>query len=312
MIKVGWIISNAGCFGSVREMIEISNVLEKHDIKTIIFTDDGKNYNWLPSNSQYELLSNLNNYNIDYLILMTSPDDLYFKIWNEYHKCKLKSICIMGYNPEDVTREKFITDRLTWIVKNHWPICDGSWQLNDLKRFNPSANMAIGGINLSMFKPAEGIEKIYDVIYSGDPRARKGTKQVIESIEGFSSISYFYKRIPQNELPSFISQGKIFVDGHKIGGWCNPVAEAMACGLVPVCTDIPCNSDFAIHGETALKVKIDDINGMKLAIRAILNNQGLYEKLRTNGLQKIKEFDYEIIGKRFADEIKFKLYGTIR
>jgi len=113
--------------------------------------------------------------------------------------------------------------------------------------------------------------------------------------------------MPQMELSKFLNQGRIFVDGHSQGGWCNPVIEAMASGVPVVCTDIKCTRDFAINWETALTVAPGDSDGMRRRIDLLLQKPDLAEELRVNALKKVKEFDYKIIAPRLIEAIKKRL-----
>lgn len=96
----------------------------------------------------------------------------------------------------------------------------------------------------------------------------------------------------------------MFADAHIRGGWCNPVLEAMACGVPVVCTDTNCNSDFAVDGYNCYKVSESDVEAMKSCIYNILyDNSGLYKMLIKNGIETAARYDYNIIGANFEREI---------
>jgi len=116
--------------------------------------------------------------------------------------------------------------------------------------------------------------------------------------------TYFKKNIPQNQIRDWFAGIDIFIDNHNRGGWCNPVLEAMACGSIVICSDLPCNGQFAIDNVTALKFKMNDMTGMHNRILELYDCECLREDLRKNAHEKIKQFDYEIISMNLLKEIE--------
>jgi hypothetical protein len=301
---IGWLINTGGIFGSVREIIETSNVLVDMGHKATIYTPLGKDLGWLPCKANFRKTHHLDKDPLDVLFMVEPPHEPYFSIWKN-SKAKIKSYCMMGYPTDALLKNpgKFLTENHEWIVKNHWCICDGSWQLRDMGRFNPDVGPAIGGINLEQFHPVE-VLKTVDIVWSNDPRPRKDSGTVAKAIQGFSNDFYFKKGIPQDKIADFLCKGRVFADSHIRGGWCNPVAEAMACGVPVVCTNIPCNEDFAIHGRTALLVEPGDWQKMREYIELLLTDIDLYNDLREEGLAQIAKFDYRMVAPRLADAIE--------
>lgn len=66
--------------------------------------------------------------------------------------------------------------------------------------------------------------------------------------------TYCGKGISQEKMAEKYSSADIFVEASWQAGWNNPVAEAMACKVPVVCTDIGGVKDFAFHEKTALLV----------------------------------------------------------
>lgn len=294
-MKIGFLIRVGGIFGSVREVIETGNVLTELGHEVSMFTDPNQPTNWLPNKLKWRLNSDIPEQ--DCLIFADMPDHKYYEIFKKA-KAKVKAYCMMGF---DANAES-ISNVHEEIFKNYWTIADSDWQLDYISRFNMDYGPSIGGVNLKQFHP-EPVKKFWDVVWTGDPRKRKGSKTIIEAISGLTSASYWKKGILQDKLRSFICGGKVFVDGHTRGGHCNPVLEAMACGMPVVCTETPCNSAFAIHEETCLRVQIGDARAMRNAIDRLLKNPILAKQLSFNAFLKAQQFDYKIIGARFEKEI---------
>lgn len=303
-MKIGWLIETAGIFGSVREIVEISNHLIDFGHDVSIYTKYDKNPGWIPSKAKYKNENLVRTDELDYLILVSIPEEHYFNLWEE-SKAKSKIYCLMGFPTDALHTESdiFLTAKHDHIVKNYHTIYDGEWQSELVKKYSCNHGPAIGGINLEMFKPMN-VLKAYDVVWSGDMRPRKGGDVVLKAIEGLSAANYFSKgheRVP-NGISRFLCQGRVYVDGHRRGGWCNPVIEAMASGVPVVCTDVPCAS-FAIHEKTALVVPVDDHVAMREAINRVLSDKELANELRGNALEYIKRYEYSLIAKRLENEL---------
>ena len=312
-LVIGWIIPTVGTFGAVREMVEVSNVLIGLGHKVYIYHPDGQPCKWLKCLATTRKLEHLLFEPLDVLIgIIDWQPELYEYLLNA--PAKIKAVCLLGFEPtEQMARalrgeeapadkaQKMIRDS---IRKKFLILADSSWQIEWVRENTGyMAGPAFGGINLRMFHAQDHPEnnKI-KIIYSGDPRERKGTDTVEKAIEllkkHFSSgqvefDSYWGRKFSQEQLADFYSSGDIFLDGHRRAGWCNPVAEAMACGCVPVCTDIGANRDFAVDFETAMIVKTDEPYLMAAAAIFLIEQPIMRRKMRERGLEKIKLFSYE-------------------
>ena len=297
-MTIGFLIRTGGIFGSVREVIETGNVLVSLGHDVTIYTDHGKDLKWLTNVCKWE--SNEDIPPLDCLIFIDGPDEKYYSIFKTA-KAKVKAFCMLGFDVEQVT-DKFISDVHHELITNYWILADSDWQFEYIKQFTSNYGPSIGGINTTQFRPVVR-EKKFDVSWSNDPRPRKDSATVAKAIEGLSNKSYYRKQIKQNDLKKFLCDSRVFVDAHVRGGWCNPVAEAMACGVPVVCTDTPCNSSFAIDGYSCVKVKQGDHVAMRAGVVKLLNDQHYADYLSRNALELIRKFDYKIISKRLSDAI---------
>jgi glycosyltransferase involved in cell wall biosynthesis/ubiquinone/menaquinone biosynthesis C-methylase UbiE len=179
---------------------------------------------------------------------------------------------------------------------------NSTWMYYWLKdNLNIDTKLLIGGINKEMFHPVETKrenDKIR-ILCSGDTRERKGTDTIIKAIEIAREIepriildSYYGKGIPQEKMAEVYSSADIFVDAQWYAGWNNPVAEAMACKVPVVCTDIGGVKDFAFHEKTALLVSPQVPDALASAILRLIKNRELRERLRENAYQHIRQFDW--------------------
>lgn len=313
-LKIGWLTPTVGTFGAIREMVEVSNVLIGLGHTVYVYHPDGQPCKWLKSLATYRKLAHLSAESLDALIgIVDWQPELYQYLLDA--PAKLKAICLLGFEPTDqmaraLKGEEAPIDEAQRIIRDAMRrkfliLADSRWQIAWMReQTGYMAGPAFGGINLKMFHPSDRPEnKKIKIIYSGDPRARKGTDVVEKAIEllqaEFGDVlefgSYWGKRFSQEQLVNFYQSGDIFLDAHRRAGWCNPVAEAMACGCVPVCTHIGANRDFAIHQDTALTVDLDDYKTMAKEAGYLVTHPETRHVLRRRGLDVIQNFSYEKI-----------------
>jgi len=93
----------------------------------------------------------------------------------------------------------------------------------------------------------------------------------------------------------------VFVCAEEDGGWSNPSAEAMACGVPLICTEAG-TLDFAQHDVTALVVPRQQPQAIADALARIALDPELAHRLRSAGLERIAAFgwDHVAVGIRAA------------
>lgn len=317
-MRVGWLIPTVGTFGAVREMVEVSNVLVRRGHQVTIYHPDGGPVKWLESLSDCQPLSHLNNRTrpLDALIGIVDWDPALYTYVTE-PPARLKAVCLMGFEPSQAfaqalrseipprdNADRILVDAMR---RGYLLMADSSWQVEWVQEHvGYPAGPAFGGINLAMFhgRPMRQRNQPVRIIYSGDPRERKGTDTVLSALERLKTRfgdqietdSYWGRRLDQAQLVEFLQQADIFLDGHRRAGWCNPVAEAMACGCVPVCTDIGAVRDFAIHERTALVVPVNDDEAMAEQAARLVEDEWLWQRLRSRGISQISRYDYQLVG----------------
>jgi glycosyltransferase involved in cell wall biosynthesis len=198
-----------------------------------------------------------------------------------------------------------------------------SWLQSTMRtRHNIETYLVRNGVDTSIFYPKEPYIKqpkpLALLIY--DPQAWKGFEETVNALlslkeldikvamvgrsypltpyndgqyYGFSFPSLFFCRPNQGELASIYSSASLFISASWKEGFGLPGLEAMACGVPLLTTDSGGPSDYAIANETAIVVPAQDINAMQDGIRKLLEDDKLKEKLTQNGLEKVKEFEWE-------------------
>ncbi len=198
------------------------------------------------------------------------------------------------------------------------------------------------GVDSSKFKPYN-LEKIYDAAFLGRLHPQKGIETLLRAWKLVKARNYGAKLIligggdeeyvrhyrnlirelelEENvELAGFVSDielvrllnsSKTFVFPTRYDGFALSVAEAMACGLPCVISDIPALKEN--YGEAAVLVKPNDVTGFAVAITRLLEDKEILERMGRKAREHVKKFNWEHVIKRELEAFSdLKTKGTER
>lgn len=102
-----------------------------------------------------------------------------------------------------------------------------------------------------------------------------------------------------------IIRDAMYVNSSDYEGISNAMLEAMAIGMPVVCTDCPVGGARSVikDKENGLLVGVNDVEGMYLAMKEIIENTKLAEKLSTNASKLREQLSIQNIAKRWMDLI---------
>ena len=101
--------------------------------------------------------------------------------------------------------------------------------------------------------------------------------------------------VPKNEVPTWLNRGDIFLNTTNVDNTPVSVIEAMACGLCIVSTNVG-GIPYLLEDECdALLVPPNDSDAMANAVRRILTEPGLAERLSRNARAKAEQFDWAVV-----------------
>ena len=326
-MKISFIEPHLKIYGGIRRIIEFANRLTERGHDVTIFHSDGRPCNWMkcmakvkPYDEVLEENHDVLIYNdpnsIDYYLVKKAKAKLkIFYVLALYERDLLKGVNLKIYLPLPWNKRMLLLKKS--LKSSYLKLSNSTWIYNWLKEnMSISSELLIGGVNTDVFRPVE-VEKNHNeirILCSGDPRKRKGTSAILEAIKIVKSVeprvvldTYHDKGIPQEKMAEKYSSADIFVDGQWCAGWNNPVAEAMACKVPVVCTDIGGVQDFAFHEKTALLVTPKDPKAMASAIVGLIRDKELRESLRENAYQLIKKFDWDKSVDRLEEILTTKL-----
>jgi glycosyltransferase involved in cell wall biosynthesis len=109
----------------------------------------------------------------------------------------------------------------------------------------------------------------------------------------------FHLNLSQSELARLYASCDVFVSAERRAGWCNTVAEAMACGTPVVCTRSG-TLDVARHRETAWVVRWRHPFFLARGMLALHSDPHLRDQLQRHALERVRAFSWHHV----ADQLE--------
>lgn len=108
----------------------------------------------------------------------------------------------------------------------------------------------------------------------------------------------YVERPTDAQINELYNRATVFVQTSRHEGFCLPVLEAMAAGCPVITTDSHGNRDFCFDGVNCIIVEQDDAEGLAAAIRRVLGDQELQERLRQAGLNTAQDYTWRVAAKK--------------
>jgi glycosyltransferase involved in cell wall biosynthesis len=105
--------------------------------------------------------------------------------------------------------------------------------------------------------------------------------------------------IRKAEVPTWLNRGDMFINTTNCDNTPVSVIEAMACGLCVVSTSVGGIPYLLEHERDALLVPPDDALAMTAAMKRILTEPGLAERLSSNARRKVEGLDWQVVQPRW-------------
>lgn len=116
--------------------------------------------------------------------------------------------------------------------------------------------------------------------------------QALAAARGVGDRVRFVPGIPKARVPSWLDRADIFLNTTNYDNMPVSVAEAMACGLCVVSTDVGGLPYLLDDEKTALLVPARDADAMAGAVRRVILDSSLAVRLSTLGRQKAESLDW--------------------
>jgi len=120
------------------------------------------------------------------------------------------------------------------------------------------------------------------------------TKSFTQSL-GLNRAVEFPGKVAKPDVPFWLNKGDIFINTTRVDNTPVSVLEAMACGLCIVSTDVGGIPYLLQDGLDALLVPPDEPIAMANAVRCILTEPELAERMSLNARKKAEQLDWSIV-----------------
>lgn len=100
--------------------------------------------------------------------------------------------------------------------------------------------------------------------------------------------------VPKSDVPVWLDRGDVFLNTTNVDNTPVSVIEALACGLCVVSTNVGGIPYLLEDGVDALVVPPNDAEAMAQAVRRVLTEPGLAERLSRNARAKAERFDWSV------------------
>ena len=102
---------------------------------------------------------------------------------------------------------------------------------------------------------------------------------------------HFVENLPDQELVALYNAAGLLVLPSFYEGFGLTVLEAMACGTPVVCSERGSLAEIA--GDAALLINPDDLDGLAMAMKRLLEDESLRAQMRARGLANVARFSWE-------------------
>ena len=115
----------------------------------------------------------------------------------------------------------------------------------------------------------------------GDGSEKKGLNEFVQK-NNLSKFIEFLGSVQNNKIPHLLNKANIYISASKSdAGLSASTAEAMACGLICVVSDVYDNNKWIINNKTGFTFKSNDLKHLITVLKsAILYNERSHQKYK--------------------------------
>jgi glycosyltransferase-like protein len=99
--------------------------------------------------------------------------------------------------------------------------------------------------------------------------------------------------VPADDMPAWYAAADLLAFPSVKEGFGLAVLEAMSAGLPVVTSDLPVFREYLVGGRDALLTPVDDVGALAAALRRVLGDEALAQRLRRNGRACASRFTWE-------------------
>ena len=185
--------------------------------------------------------------------------------------------------PQGVERDKFLPRSAELI---HVP--EAAPYVLCVAGADPTKNIQSLIVAFSMLP--DKLRKRHQLILVGDVDKHGDLNQLVKQ-KMIESQTVYAGVVSDEQLLRYYQNASVFVFPSLYEGFGLPVLEAMACGCPVVCSNT--SSLPEVVGDAAMMISPLDVSAMEDAIRLVLTDPNLRQRMREAGLQRSKQFSWD-------------------
>jgi glycosyltransferase involved in cell wall biosynthesis len=229
------------------------------------------------------------------------------------------------YPEEDVLHRRNVIH--SYLTAEHH-IVKSRWLADMVDQHGHACEIVPLGLDLGVFYPRGGRRpsrpRIVSVAKPGPEGGRRGFAETIEAFRrihearpdvelvfygaedaAMPEMPFEYTNVgpiyDQNRVAALLSSADVLLDASLWQGFGRPGLEAMACGAVPVLTNVGGLTEYALDGENCVLVPPGDPAAAARAILRLVDDPARYGRLAANGLQTAARFSHVVEAERHIE-----------
>lgn len=125
----------------------------------------------------------------------------------------------------------------------------------------------------------------------GDGSQRQSLEDLTNRL-GLSNQVVFHGRLDRYELAELLMKSRIYISAPNTEGYSSSLMEAMACGCIPVVTDLPANRENITHGVNGYLFEKGNPDDLNHCLKMVLSSQAKCDSISaSNRLSAEANFD---------------------
>lgn len=310
--KIAYIIEEGSICGGVAVVCQHANRLAKRGFETcIVSTAGARSIDWFPGQA------------VPVYPLEEIPGDIDIGVatwWETTHylyrlpiprKCYFVQSDETRFYPPGRFERLFAEDSYRFGFEF---ITEAKWIQEWLKReFGVEAHYVPNGVDLEIFHPCKPLEpraeKIRVLVEGPADMPSKGVAEAFHALEGVECeiwyvnyrgvpdpawpVDRYFYQVPMAEMKRVYSSCDILLKLSMVEGSFGPPLEMMACGGVCVVARVTGMEESIVSGKNAIVVEPGDTMGVREAVKRLLSDEGLRERLMVEGRKTVSGLEWE-------------------
>lgn len=310
--KIAYLLPNAGISGGVGVVLQHTNRLLKRGYDVMIGTQDGSlEADWFPNQSVPLIPAEQLPDDLDILVATSWSTTFQTVQINAKHKCYFVQSDETRFH--EYGNDFYHITRLSYLMNFHY-LTEARWiQQWLLDNFDKKAMLIPNGLDKDIFHPmsplAEKNSKFRILLEGSIGLPYKGMKEAFEVVRGLDAEVWcvssfgkpepswkcdkFFEQVPITKMSEIYSSCDILLKLSRVEGFFGPPLEMMACGGTCVVGKVTGYDEYIEDGVNALVVNPNDIQGARLAVQQLMDDENLRKRLQKNGQETARQWRWE-------------------